>query len=186
MEYVKAQKEKKRDKKKVIIKSIDVNDKFRKRVVCLTKGDRDYINKEVERAFRNKWISRKNVIKIKRVLAMLIYLSRKCEDDKGRCRIRKMDNVPNEITDLTLEKLTGVGHKNMDAYIALFENMDVVQSTIRAGETKISVLFSNHPGDVWFETEDYNKAGTMIRDYYRVEDAVNLPKKKKLKRFRKK
>ena len=172
VEYAKKQKDKQLNKKKVTIASIDKNHKDK--CVLLTKGDRKYINELVNTAYSNKLIKRKdNVIKIKRVLATLVYLSRKCEGKEGtQSWLKKMNNVPNEITDLTLERLTTVGHKNMDAYIALFDRMGIVQSTIFRGGTKIKVLFPYLEGETWIETDDYNKAGTMIRDYFRYEKDI--------------
>ena len=160
---------KKSNKKKVVITSIEKNHKDK--CVMLTKEDRKCIDKYVNDAYKDKLIKRRdNVFKIKRVLAMLVYLSRKCEKDDGTTQwIKKLNNVPNEITDLTLERLTGVSHKNMDACIALFERLGIVQSKIFCGGTKIKVLFPYHYGQVWIETADYNKAGTMIRDYFRLE-----------------
>lgn len=169
VEYQKKQKNRKSNKKKVVITSIEKNHKDK--CVMLTKEDRKCIDKYVNDAYKDKLIKRRdNVFKIKRVLAMLVYLSRKCEKDDGTTQwIKKLNNVPNEITDLTLERLTGVSHKNMDACIALFERLGIVQSKIFCGGTKIKVLFPYHYGQVWIETADYNKAGTMIRDYFRLE-----------------
>ena len=169
VEYQKKQKNRKSNKKKVVITSIEKSHKDK--CVMLTKEDRKCIDKYVNDAYKDKLIKRRdNVFKIKRVLAMLVYLSRKCEKDDGTTQwIKKLNNVPNEITDLTLERLTGVSHKNMDACIALFERLGIVQSKIFCGGTKIKVLFPYHHGQVWIETADYNKAGTMIRDYFRLE-----------------
>lgn len=169
VEYAKKQKAVKADKKKVVIKSIESMEAYRGKYVTLTKGDRAYINNVLNKAYMDKKVRRKdNVAKLKRVLAILVYLSRKCEDEKGLPQwIKKLDNVPDEITDMTLEKLTSVGHKNMDMAIALFDKMGIVESRITGGGTKIKVLFPCHEGEIWFGTDDYNKAGTMIRDYFR-------------------
>lgn len=176
VEFAKKQKNKKANKKKVIIQSIDNTKQYKNKSVLLTKGDRKYINDLVNTAFMNGLIKRKdNVVKIKRVLSILVYLSRKCENDDGTLQwLKKLNNVPNEITDLTLERLTEVGHKNMDAYIALFDRMGIVESNIFRGGTKFKVIFPYRQGETWIETEDYNKAGTMIRDYFRYDKGISV------------
>ena len=82
-----------------------------------------------------------------------------------RTRLKKLNNVPDAITDLTFERLTDVSHKYMDTAIALFDRMGILESGIVSGGTKIKVLFPHNVGEIWFGTEDYNKAGTIIRDY---------------------
>lgn len=154
---------------KVVIGLIQNNEEYRDKYVVITKEDRKRINDILNKAYVDKMISRRdNVIKLKRILAILIYLSRKCENEKGAAQwIKKLNNVPNEITNLTLERLTDVNHKYMDTAIALFDKMGILESRIVGGGTKIKVLFSHNVGEIWFGTEDYNKAGTKIRDYFR-------------------
>lgn len=71
----------------------------------------------------------------------------------------KLNNVPDAITDLTLERLTDVSHKYMDTAIALFDGVGILESGIVSGGTKIKVLFPHNVGEIWFGTEDYNKTG---------------------------
>ena len=113
MEYAKGQRERQLDRKGVVIKSIEDSEEYRNRCVVLTKEDRKHINYLLDSAYRNKLIRKGNAIKLKRILAMLVYLSRKYEDAEKMSPkwIKKLDNVPNEITDLTLGKLTDVNHK---------------------------------------------------------------------------
>lgn len=169
IEYVKKQKDKRLNMQKVTIKSIEKIEEYKEKAVVLTKEDRKIINNILDKAYLDKMISRKdNVVKLKRILAILIYLSRKYENEKGIPQwMKKLNNVPNEITDLTLERLTDVSHKYMDTAIALFDRMGVLESRIISGGTKIKLMFPHNDGETWFETEDYNKAGTRIRDYFR-------------------
>lgn len=173
VEYAKRQKDKRVDRKKVIIKSIESNTQYKNECVVLTKEDRKCINNLIDNAYMNKMVRKDNVIKLKRILTMLIYLSRKCVNEKGDIQwIKKQNNVPDELTDITLERLTDVNHKYMDSAIALFERIGIIQSKILRGCTKIKVLFPYHEGDTWIYTDDYNRAGTMIRDYFRAESTV--------------
>lgn len=174
VEYAKKQKDKRADKKKVIIQSIEYNAQYKDKCVLITKEDRKAINNLIDKAHENKLVRKDNKVKLKRILAVLLYLSRKCANENGDPQwIKKLNNVPDEITDITLERLTGVNHKYMDAAIALFERMGIIQSTIFRGGTKIKVSFSYHDGEKWINTDDYNKAGTMIRDYFRSENNVS-------------
>lgn len=168
VEYAKKQKNKNANRKKVIINSIQGSTQHKDKCVLLTKEDRKRINSLIDKAYTEKAIKRKdNVVKLKRILTMLVYLSRKCADGNESPQwMKKLNNVPNELTDKTLERLTDVSHKYMDSAIALFEKMGIVESVIYRGGTKIRVLFPYHEGETWIETEDYNKAGTMIRDYF--------------------
>lgn len=178
VECTKKQRERKLNMQKVTIKSIENNEKYREKYVVFTKEDRKIINDMMNRAYMDKMIKRKdNVIKLKRILAMLMYLSRKCESEKGTFQwIKKLNNVPDEITDITIERLTDVSHKYIDIAIALFDKMGILESKIISGGTKIKMLFPHNVGDIWFETKDYNKAGTMIRDYFRWDKGLGILK----------
>ena len=176
VEYAKKQKERRLNMQKVTIGLIQNNEGYRDKYVIFTKEDRKSINDILNRAYADKRIRRRdNVIKLKRILAILVYLSRKCENEKGVAQwMKKLNNVPNEITDLTLERLTSVSHKYMDTAIALFDKIGILESRIVSGGTKIKVLFPHNVGEVWFGTEDYNKAGTQIRDYFRCSKGLGI------------
>jgi len=193
-EYKRKQKQTKYDKKSVHIKSFKIYEKIK---VILTKAERKEINILVDKMYKDKLISRKdNVFKYKRILAMLIYLSRKCEKTSTELRalkndghfvkdtdgqnvkylrtiyiqkwIKKYDNAPDELTDLALEKLTGVNHKMIETVIKHLEKVGVIQTRINPdGALYLKVLPWHYDDDVWMEETDYNKAGTMIRDYFR-------------------
>ena len=174
VEYAKKMKDKKANKQKVVIRSIENAEGYRDRCVIFTKEDRKMINDMLNKAYLDRMIRRKdNVVRLKRILAILIYLSRKCENEKGVAQwMKKLNNVPNEITDLTLERLTDVNHKYMDTAIALFDKVGILESRIVSNGTKIKVLFPHNVGEIWFDAEDYNKAGTIIRDYFRSEKGL--------------
>jgi len=176
VEYAKKQKERRLNMQKVTIGSIQNNKGYSDKYVILTKEDRKSINDILNRAYADKMIKRRdNVIKLKRILTILVYLSRKCENEKGVAQwMTKLNNVPNEITDLTLERLTAVNHKYMDTAVALFDKMGILESRIVSGGTKIKVLFPHNGGEIWFGTEDHNKAGTMIRDYFRCDKGLGI------------
>lgn len=176
MEYAKKQKDRRLNMQKVTIKSIENIEEYREKIVALTKEDRKIINDILDKAYLDKMISRKdNVVKLKRILAILIYLSRKYENEKGIPQwMKKLNNVPNEITDLTLERLTSVSHKYMDMAIALFDKMGILESRIVSGGTKIKVMLLHNEGEAWFGTKDYNKAGTLIRDYFRCDRGLKI------------
>lgn len=169
VEYAKKRKDRRLNMQKVTIGSIQNNEGYRDKHVVLTKEDRKSINDILDRAYADRLVRRKdNVTKLKRILAILVYLGRKCENEKGAPQwMKKLNNIPNEITDLALERLTAVNHKYMDTAIALFDKLGILESRIVSGGTKIKVLFPHNGGEAWFGTEDYNKAGTMIRDYFR-------------------
>lgn len=176
IKYAKKQKERKANAKKVTIGWIQNNEEYKNKYVVLTKEDRENINGILNKAYMDKIIKRRdNVIKLKRILTILVYLSRKCENEKGAPQwMKKLNNVPNEITDLTLERLTSVSHKYMDTAIALFDKIGILESRIVSGGTKIRVLFPHNVGEIWFGTDDYNKAGTMIRDYFRCDKGLRI------------
>lgn len=176
VEYAKKMKDKRAHKQKVVIRSIENAEGYRDKCVIFTKEDRTCIHNMLNRAYVNKLIKRKdNVVKLKRILAMLIYLSRKYESEKGTPQwMKKLNNVPDAITDLTLERLTDVSHKYMDTAIALFDKMGILESRIVSGGTKIKVLFPHNGGEDWFVTGDYNKAGTIIRDYFRYDKGLRI------------
>ena len=176
VEYAKKIKDKKANKQKVVISSIENAEGYRDKCVIFTKEDRACINDILNKAYVNKLIKRKdNVVKLKRILAMLIYLSRKYESEKGTPQwMKKLNNVPDALTDLTLERLTDVSHKYMDTAIALFDKMGILESRIVNGGTKIKVLFPHNGGETWFEAEDYNKAGSIIRDYFRCSKGLGI------------
>lgn len=169
VEVEKKKKEMRSNKKSVVIKSIDESEQYAKQCAVLTKADRKYINNVINDAFQKKMIKREcNVIKLKRILAMLIFLNRKCVNEKGSLQwIKKMCNAPDEITDSTLEKLTGVNHKYMDTALVVLERIGAIRTKIERSGTKIKVLVPDHEGEEWVNTDDYNKVGTMIRDYFR-------------------
>lgn len=140
VEYSKKQKDKKVNRRHVIINSIDKKKQYKSRCIAMTTGDRDAINALIDKAYKEKLVLRKdNAIKLKRVLAMLIYLSRKVEKLDGNIPnwLEKRDNVPNEITDRTLEKLTDVSHKYMEAAFVVFENLGVIERNEMAVYGKI-------------------------------------------------
>ena len=176
VEYAKKQKDRKANRQKATIKSIENVEMYKDKCVVFTKVDRAIINDILNKAYLNKMIKRKaNVVKLKRILAILVYLSRKCEGEKGISQwIKKLNNVPDEITDMTLERLTSVSHKIMDMAIALFDKMGILESRIVSGGTKIKILFPHNEGETWFETEDYNKAGAIIRDYFRCDKGIGI------------
>lgn len=180
-------------KKTVIIKSFQLYENVK---VTLTKADRKEINDLVDKMYDDKLVSRKdNVFKYKRILAMLIYLGRKCEKEKTEWKtlkkdghfvkdtdgkntkypltvyapkwIKKYDNVPDELTDLSLGKLAGVSHKIIDNAIKQYEKAGLIQTRVNPdGMLYLKVLPLHYAGGSWIEELDYNKAGTMIRDYF--------------------
>ena len=163
-------KNKRVNKKRVIINSIEKSDENRKRCVQITTEDRKIINKIIDDAFLKGHIKNSsNVVGLKRLLAMLTFLNYKCLDKKGNLLwIDKVYNAPDEITDTTLEKLTGFNRKHVDTALALFEKLGIVKTKIYRGGTKIKVLIEySHGGKQWINTEDYNIAGTNIRSYFR-------------------
>lgn len=192
--YAKSQKESHTKKRKVVINSLE---EYAEREVVLTTGDRAEINRLVDKAYKAKKICRiDNVIKLKRVLSILIFLSRKCETEKTECRalkenghfvkdsnklnikvpvtvfhhiwIKKYNNAPGQLTDTAIEKLTDVNHKIIDTAIKLFEELEVIQTKVCSdGNIEIRVLFHHYDGTEWIKESDYNKAGTRIRDYFR-------------------
>lgn len=193
-EYIKKQKESRANKRKVVIASLE---ECTEREAVLTIGDRGEINRIIDKAYEAKKITRKdNVIKLKRVLSILIFLSRKCEKEKTECRalkenghfvkdsnklntkvpvkvfhpiwFKKYNNAPCQLTDTAIEKLTDVNHKSIDAAIKLFEDLEVIQTKVCSdGNIEIRVLFHHYDGAEWLKESDYNKAGTRIRDYFR-------------------
>lgn len=174
VDVAKKEKDKKAYKKAVAIKSIDKSEQYNKQCVLITKADRKYINDIINDAFKKRIIEREcNVVKLKRILAILIFLNRKCVNKKGSLQwIKKMCNAPDEITDSTLGKLTDVNHKYMDTALVILEKIGAIQTKIDRSGTKIKVLITDHKGDGWINTDDYNKAGTMIRDYFRSDMTI--------------
>ena len=193
-EYIKKQKESKTNKRSVFISSLE---DYTEREVILTTGDRVEISRIIDKAYKVRKIIRKdNVIKLKRVLSILIFLSRKCETERTEYRAlkenghfvkdsnkqnmkvpvkgfypiwhKKYNNAPGQLTDTAIEKLTDVNHKIIDSAIKLFEELKVIQTKVCSdGNIEIKVLFPHYDGAEWVKESDYNKAGTKIRDYFR-------------------
>lgn len=168
-EYKRKEKANKAKKKKVSIKSIDNNKEYREKVVVITKSERKQIDKIIEDAFEAKLIeNKKNIPSLKRVLAVLIFLSRKFETHTGNPHYFTIQhNVPDEITNTTLGKLASVSNKEIDALIKILIQLDIVRCNVASKGLKIKVLFPHCVGEDWIVTDDYNKAATKIRDYFR-------------------
>lgn len=167
--YKKKEKANKAKKKKVAIKSIDNSKEYSEKVVTITKEDRKLINKVIDDAFKSKLIeNKKNIPCLKRVLAVLIFLSRKFEHKTENPHFFTIQyNVPDEITNTTLGKLANVSNKEIDAMIKFFIQLDIVYCNVTSKGIKIKVIFPHCDGEDWIVTEDYNKAATQIRDYFR-------------------
>lgn len=171
---------------------------FGDRSVIITKNDRSYINKIIDKYYKTSKVTRReNCYKLKRILTILIFLSRKCEGHGRKAIVvrdvngkmikdgngknikeivetrnshwfKKYNNTPNQLTYLALEKLSGVNHKYMETTIKLLEEQKILQTKVYPdGSLGIKVLFQYYEGDVWISDHDYNKAGTKIRDYFR-------------------
>lgn len=193
-EYIKKQKESRVNKRTVDITSLK---NYADREVVMTTGDRAELNKLIDKSYLEKNIRRDNVIKLKKVLSILIFLSRKCETKKTEYRalkknghfvknsdgknekvlmtgfnpkwIKKYNNVPCQFTDTAIEKLTDVNHKYIDVSIKFLEQIGVIETKVSSdGNIEIKVLFPHYDGDEWIKESDYNKAGTRIRDYFRM------------------
>lgn len=48
-----------------------------------------------------------------------------------------------------------------------FAQMGIVKSRVISGVIKFKVQFPYCQGDVWLEEDDYNKAGSIVRDCFR-------------------
>lgn len=168
-EYKRKEKANKAKKKKVAIKSIDNSNEYREKVVTITKAERKQIDRIIEDAFEAKLIeNQKNTPNLKRVLAVLIFLSRKFENHTGNPHYFTIQyNVPDEITNTTLGKLASVSHKEIDAMIKFLMQLDVVRCNVTSKGVKIKVLFPHCDGEDWIAADDYNKAATQIRSHFR-------------------
>lgn len=191
--YSKDKKEKYSNSSKVQVKSFNIYEN----IACvLTIGDRKKIAAVIDEAYKNKLVRKCNVIKVKRILALLIYFSRKTEnertvervikengrlikDEKG-VNIRKTiveymprwmklyNNTPDELTGLAIEKMVDVNHKYVLPAIKILEQLNIVSTKLCPdGSTNIKVFFAHHDGAAWIEEADYNKASTMIKTYFK-------------------
>lgn len=168
-EYKRKEKANKAKKKKLAIKSIDNCNEYKEKVVRITKAERKQIDKIIEDAFKSNLIeNKKNTPSLKRVLAVLIFLSRKFENHTGNPHYFTIQyNVPDEITNTTLGKLASVSHKEIDAMIKFLMQLDVVRCNVTSKGVKIKVLFPHCDGEDWIAADDYNKAATQIRSHFR-------------------
>ena len=132
--------------------------------------DRKQIKAIMKSAYEEGLIKKEsNMVHIQRVLCVLVYLSRKFENEKTKNPLyfTKYNNVPDEITNTTIGKLADVNDKEIMNILKFLEQRDLIKCKVTSGGIKIKVLFNYHEGKPWIETVDYNKAATQIRDHFR-------------------
>ncbi|WP_458397515.1 hypothetical protein [Anaerotignum sp.] len=169
-EYKKKAKQSKTQKKRVKIHSIDDIEDRKNRVVSITMEDRKQIKEIMKSAYEEGLIKKEsNRIHIQRVLCVLLYISRKFENEKTKNPLyfTKYNNVPDEITNTTIGKLADVNDKEIMTILKFLEYRKLIECKVATGGIKIKVLFNHQEGKTWIETADYNKAATQIRDYFR-------------------
>lgn len=168
--YERNTKTERQKRKRVHIKTIDKSSEHSECCVTITKEERRQINKMIDAVRKNKKITRtENAIKIKRILTILIYLSRKIQSKTGEMPwLIMLYNAPDEITRETISDLAGVSGDLVDTTISLLADLGIIERKVLIGKVKIRVNFAEIAGEKWIEEDDYNKAATSIRDYFRL------------------
>ena len=111
-----------------------------------------------------------NQTKYERLIAVLLYMSRKMDMQTLTFR----NNCPGELSYQTIATLAGVANDFVKPALKTLKGCGAINvETIQSGDLKIDVLWYGKPfGDIWFTTADYNKAGVKIRDYFRLDKAA--------------
>ncbi len=193
IQYSRQNKECRNRSKRVMVKSLEA---FEERPVVLTKGDRRQINIVIDNAYKNKKIRKDNAVKIKKILALFVFLSRKTESIREESRalrenghlvkdsmgknvqvavtgfvphwMKLYSNTPDELTAIAFEKMIDVNHKYMLAALCFLAEMGLLETkSCTDGSIKFKVHFNHNDGEVWIDETDYNKAGQVIKDYFR-------------------
>ena len=191
IEYAKKEKAKRVAKKSVLIQDIP------EREVIITAEDRKMIKDLVQKWYDEKSISRKdNIWKVQRVFTMLVFLGRKYEkietvdrtirenghyvkNPDGTNMTEKVfkysprwfvryNNVPEQLTNNVIRKLTGVSDGYIDDILCLLRDKEILQiKVVSGGKLKMKILFEHTGNTPWIVENDCNKAGTKVRDYFR-------------------
>ncbi len=130
------------------------------------KEDREEIRKLI---LKHKIVKRSdNQVKYERLIAVLLYLSRKMNMQTLTLR----NNCPGELSYQNIAILAGINNDFVKP--ALKSQCGAINiETMQSGDLKIDVLYYGKPfGEVWFCTKDYNQAGVKIRDYFRMDKAA--------------
>lgn len=111
-----------------------------------------------------------NQIKYERLIAVLLYLSRKMNMQTLTLR----NNCPGELSYQNIAILAGVNNDFVKSALKSLKECGAINiETMQSGDLKIAVLYYGKPfGEVWFCTENYNQAGVKIRDYFRIDKAA--------------
>lgn len=152
---------------KITIASIDRSDCADNEVIFY-KEDREEIRKLI---LKHKIVKRSdNQVKYERLIAVLLYLSRKMNMQTLTLR----NNCPGELSYQNIAILAGVNNDFIKPALKnLKECCAISIETMQSGDLKIDVLYYGKPfGEIWFSTEDYNQAGVKIRDYFRLDKAA--------------
>lgn len=152
---------------KITIASIDRSDCADNEVIFY-KEDREEIRKLI---LKHKIVKRSdNQVKYERLIAVLLYLSRKMNIQTLTLR----NNCPGELSYQNIAILAGVNNDFIKPALKnLKECCAISIETMQSGDLKIDVLYYGKPfGEIWFSTEDYNQAGVKIRDYFRLDKAA--------------
>ena len=151
----------------ISIASIDKSDCADNEVI-FCKADRKEIRKLV---LEQEIVKRSdNKTKYERLIAVLLYLSRKMNMQTLILR----NNCPGELSYQTLATLAGVNNDFIKPVLKSLKECGVIEvETMQSGDLKMDVLYYGNPfGEVWFSTKDYNQAGVKIRDYFRLDKAA--------------
>ena len=152
---------------KITIASIDRSD-CTDNEVTFYKEDREEIRKLI---LKHKIVRRSdNQIKYERLIAVLLYLSRKMNMQTLTLR----NNCPGELSYQNIAILAGINNDFVKPALKSLKECGAINiETMQSGDLKIDVLYYGKPfGEIWFSTEDYNQAGVKIRDYFRLDKAA--------------
>lgn len=149
---------KKMKMKKISIKMLD---ECFENIVTITIGDRQRVNDLIK---LNSRIKPTNKMDACRLYMVLLMVARKTESNK----IIKYYNKPNDLTDLSLSKLAGIDRRKIDTLLRWFQQEELIQLSVEPNcNMIIEMLFDEHAGKVWLQSDKYNEICTGIRDYFR-------------------
>ena len=149
---------KKQKAKQIIVGTLD--DYFDS-VITITEGDRKIINQCIKLSPNIKGT---NKIDACRLFAVLLMIVRKT----GNMKITKYYNRPNDVTDLSLSKLSGVDRRKIETLLQWYRQQGLIElSVMPNSNVNMKLDFVEYGGKIWLQGSNYNHICAGIRDYYR-------------------
>ena len=86
----------------------------------------------------------------------------------GNMKITKYYNRPNDVTDLSLSKLSGVDRRKIETLLQWYRQQGLIELTVMPNSNvNMKLDFVEYGGKIWLQDSNYNRICAGIRDYYR-------------------